>query len=151
MAKKENKVKTATSLCSDIQTFEFKRGQSQITLDIDLDSLTETYFRELGARHTKRIESGHDIDEKIPDLADSSTPSEKAKTVQLFWEGQAKGVTFLKELRADQLASGVIVGWDLTDEEGKPLPVEVSSFMQFSLRALNELWEFCQQKINGVG
>lgn len=191
-----NPQKTLTSLSSCVERFVFDRGTGSISLDIDLDAFTESYFREVGNRQRQRMidkftasqtngngnGNGHqptsslgaleianvDVLENSEDeseeqqKADSKEEQRKAHeqnvaSVDMIWNAAAENIEAQKLLRIDMLLLGdttnensVLKGWDAEKMDGSPLPLTSEILNQLSGKALEELWEFCADKVRSV-
>lgn len=83
--------------------------------------------------------------------------AEMIESIERIWTQAAKNVTNQKALRIDMLLAGdephqgsVLRGWDVEMEDGSPMPLNSETLGKLSQRALEELWEFCADKVRTV-
>jgi hypothetical protein len=146
-----DKKKTLSSLSSLTQDFTFERGDVQLVLQVDIDAMTDTYFREVGKIRVAYAKSRAPVD-------GPEDPEQPAKNpIAEIWETAALSVEDQKEMRIAQLLCGeephkgsLLRGWDAVDEEGKPVALSANTLRELSPNAVKDIWEFCVDQANGV-
>lgn len=148
-----------TSFSKDVREFEYRRGDDVLKLWINVDALTEAYYRGIGERQSARLRvKGSEISKLdeiqiTPEEGSEDKPftgEDAAKFVQQVFERAAESVGEEKSLCADMLAHGLLIDWDVTLNGEKIPPSEDNLKEYLSLRALNELRTFCLEKCKTV-
>jgi len=81
---------------------------------------------------------------------------EAMAAVDQIWENTAIYVEDQKLLRIDMLlggdeaGTGVLRAWDAKHDDGTPAPLNKTTLMKFSHKAIEELWNFCKDKAKTV-
>lgn len=159
------KKKTLSSLSSLIQEFPFEYGDVQLNLQIDVDALTDDYYRKIGKiqasklktePEVKSIENLSESVEKSPEELAQAALEESKSVIEGIYNHSADIVSNKRDtwitllLCGDEAKEGSLLrGWDATDDAGNVSPLNREILLPLSPKFIENLWEFCVEQASG--
>lgn len=124
-----------SSFSENIVTVPYVRSGETVDLSVNIDAFTPEFFRIVGERFTKKM--------KELEREDSAKKGKKGKKADAeIFETEARALEVNREIYADLLSNGVLVGWTVT-ENGKPVMPTKDILLKLPPRLVVELWNLC--------
>lgn len=123
-----------SSFSENIVSVPCKRGDESVDLQVNIDAFTPDFFRDIGKRFESKMK-GYKAEES----------SKKKKTKQdeiAFFEQEARALEISRDIYAELLAGGVLVGWSVT-ENSIPIQPTVDVLQKLPPRLVEEIWMRC--------
>lgn len=162
------KKKTLSSLSSLVREFPFEYGEVELNLKIDVDALTDDYYRRIGKLQSSKLKLDENpvLDDAAPTEATDGevkqlSPQEELenskKTIENIYNSTADILSNKKKTHITLLLCGdevsehsLLKGWDATDDEGTPVVLSFETLQPLSPKFVEKLWEFCAEQASGV-
>lgn len=128
-----------SSLSEHIVEVPYKRSGETVLLQINIDAFTPEFFRQVGETFKSRILEWQKEDKKESKKRKPKEDDALTKTHN-FFENSARGLEIEREIHARLLSSGVLKGWDVT-ENGLPLAPSYEVLVKMPPPLIKGLWE----------
>jgi hypothetical protein len=140
-----------SSFSQQIIKAPYERNGDVVMLEINIDAFTPDYYRDVEARLNNKVAA---LKKQTPKkrkskVAGKTKRQPKAK-LEVF-ENTARASELSREIYADFLYPGVLVSWDLTeDDDVTPIPLNKEALLRLTPRLVHELFLFCVEQSKTV-
>jgi hypothetical protein len=138
-----------SSFSENIVTVPYTRSGETVNMEINIDAFTPEFFRHVGKKFEEKMTHLRtDLKPKANSRPKSRAKNKSAEDVAVeqalaFFENEAVELEVKRQIHAELLSNGVLKGWDLNDDDGKPLAVSYDVLVGLPPLLVEHIWNLC--------
>jgi hypothetical protein len=137
-----------SSFSENIITVPYKRSGETVNLEINIDAFTPEFFRLVGKKFDERMREWRTKDKATPKA--KGKKEDDLQQVKSFFENEALSLEIKRQIHAELLASGVLKGWDLTDDNEVPLAPSYDVLVKLPPLLVEDIWNLSLERAKTV-
>jgi hypothetical protein len=127
-----------SSFSENIVTVPYERSGETVNLEINIDAFTPEFFRQVAKKFEERMNSLRQVEPvSKPTEEKPSTPTDEALA---FFESEALKLEIGRQIHAELLAAGILKGWDITDDDNRPIEVTYEALLTLPPLLVKDIW-----------